>query len=75
MLIEIIRQTSIRGQAARVGDRLDVDEPDAQQLLNMKRARVVEAIREVVLDQPVTIPAAVPAPEARSPRPRKPRQT
>lgn len=69
MLIEITKQTSIRGRAVRPGDRLDVDGLDAQQLLNMHRAVLV------VSDQVAVVPAEEPAPEARTPRPRKPRTT
>ena len=74
MLIEITKQTSIRGRAARPGDRLDVDGPDAQQLLNMHRAVLVVMPQPVVVSDQVAVdPAEVPAPEARKPRPRKPR--
>jgi hypothetical protein len=74
MLIEIIRQTSIRGQAVWVGDRMDVDESDARLLLSMGRARLVETLPAVeIIDQPIVQPAEVPAPEARNPRTRKPK--
>jgi hypothetical protein len=71
MLIEITKHTSIRGQAVRPGDQVDVDESDAQQLLNMRRAVMVAASRAVVVsDQPAAVSHG-----ARKPRPRKPRQT
>jgi hypothetical protein len=76
MLIEITKQTAIRGRAVRPGDRVDVDEPDARQLLGMGRAkRVADSLPVVVSDQPAVVPAEEPAPEERKPRHRKPRAT
>lgn len=76
MLIEITKQTSIRGRAVRPGDRVDVDESDARQLLTMRRAQpVADALPVVVSDQLAVDPAGKPAPEERKPRPRKPRAT
>lgn len=60
MLIEILRQTSIAGRPARVGQVIEVNDSDASTLLAMRKARPAP--------QDLT-PAA---PEAR-PRPRKPR--
>jgi hypothetical protein len=62
MLIEILRQTSIAGRPARVGDVVDVAAPDAAYLVATGKA-------EQVIDQH---PAMEPAPEVRQPRPRKP---
>lgn len=65
MLIEILRDTSIAGKAALIGEVVDADEPTARYFLASGKAR------KAVIDQPV-IPAVVPAPEVRKPRPRKP---
>lgn len=67
MLIEITKQTSIKGRPVRPGDRLDVDSSDARLLLGMNRAKPA-----VISDQLPEIPAEKPATEARKPRPRKP---
>lgn len=64
MLIEILRQTSINGRPARVGDVVEVAELDAAYCVATGKGRKVED-----LGQP---PAMVPAPEARQPRTRKP---
>lgn len=64
MLIEILRQTSIAGRPARVGEVVEVPEPDASYFVATGKARKAEEI-----DQP---PATEPAPEARQPRKRKP---
>lgn len=61
MLIRILRQTSISGRPARVGDLIDVSDSDARLLLGMGKAELAP--------DPVT-----PTPEAEErPRPRKPR--
>lgn len=60
MLIEILKQTSIAGRPARVGQVIEVIDSDASTLLAMRKAR--PAHQDLI---PV-------APEAR-PRPRKPR--
>jgi hypothetical protein len=61
MLIEILRDTSIAGKAALIGEVVDADEPTARYFLATGKARKV-------IDQP---PAMEPAPEARKPRPRR----
>jgi hypothetical protein len=66
MLIEILRQTSIKGIPARVGDVMDVSDADGHYLLGSGKAKVVE--------DPQLEPAmGCPMPEARKPRSRKPR--
>lgn len=64
MLIEILRDTSIAGTAALIGDVVDADEATARYFLATGKAR------QAVIDQPI-IPAMVPAPEVRQPRPRR----
>lgn len=69
MRIEILKQTSIAGQPARVGDVIEASDSDAATLVAMRKAR--PALQDPAL--PVAAEAATePAPEAR-PRPRKPR--
>ena len=62
MRIRILRQTSISGQPARVGDVLDATPADARLLLAMGRAELA----------PDPDPVVITAQEARKPRPRKP---
>jgi len=57
MLIEILRQTSIKGIPARVGELIDVSDADGRYLVGNGKAKEAET-------QPVE-------PEARKPRPRK----
>lgn len=72
MLIELLRQTSIRGRAVKPGDVVEAADPDARYLLATGKAQAVEQLeRPTPADEPN--PAAVPAPEVRKPRPRKPR--
>jgi hypothetical protein len=58
MLIEILRQTSIKGIPARVGELIDVSDADGRYLVGNGKAKEAE-----------TQPAG---PEARKPRTRKP---
>ena len=58
MLIEILRQTSIQGIPARVGELVDASDADSRFLLAIGKAKKAE-----------TQPAE---PEARKPRTRKP---
>jgi hypothetical protein len=60
MLIEILRQTSIKGIPARVGELIDVSDADGRYLVGNGKAKEAE-----------TQPVACPMPEARKPRPRK----
>jgi hypothetical protein len=62
MLIEILRQTSIKGIPARVGELIDVSDADGRYLVGNGKAKEAET-------QPVEM--ACPMPEARKPRPRK----
>ena len=62
MLIEILRQTSIKGIPARVGELVDVSDADGQYLLVSGKAKEAET-------QPAQM--VCPMPEARKPRPRK----
>lgn len=66
MLIEILRDTSIAGKAALIGEVVDADEPTVRYFLATGKARKV-------IDQPTApeIPAMEPAPEGRQPRPRR----
>jgi hypothetical protein len=57
MLIEILRQTSIKGIPARVGELIDAPDADGRYLIGSGKAKEAEP-------QPVE-------PEARKPRPRK----
>jgi hypothetical protein len=66
MLIEILRQTSIKGIPARVGEVMDVSDADGRYLLGAGKAKEVEDPQpEVAMDCPM--------PEAKKPRSRKPR--
>ena len=47
MLIEILRQTSIAGRPARVGDVVDLPEPDAAYFVASGKGKKAE-----VIDQP-----------------------
>jgi hypothetical protein len=58
MLIEILRQTSIKGIPARVGELIDVSDADGRYLVGNGKAKETEDSQ--------------PEPEARKPRPRKP---
>jgi hypothetical protein len=60
MLIEILRQTSIKGIPARVGELIDVSDADGRYLVGNGKAKKAE-----------TQPVACPMPEARKPRTRK----
>ena len=62
MLIEILRQTSIKGIPARVGELIDVSDADGRCLVGNGKAKEAET-------QPSEM--ACPMPEARKPRPRK----
>jgi hypothetical protein len=64
MLVEILRQTSIAGRPARVGDVVDLPELDARYFLANGKARLAEVTDHT--------PAIEPEPEARKPRQRKP---
>lgn len=68
MKIRILRQTSIYGQPARVGDVLEVSESDARLLLGMKKAELVQdaELLPVVLEEPA--PVEAPKPRSRKPR-------
>jgi len=61
MLIEILRQTSIKGIPARVGEFIDVSDADGRYLVGNGKAKEAE-----------TQPVACFMPEARKPRTRKP---
>ena len=67
MRIRILRQTSISGRPARVGDLVEATPADARLLLAMGRAE----------QAPGPDPVAITTPEASKPRSRKPtpRQT
>lgn len=62
MLIEILRQTSIKGIPARVGELIDVSDVDGRYLVANGKAKKAET-------QPVEM--ACPMPEAQKPRTRK----
>lgn len=64
MLIEILRQTSIKGIPARVGELIDVSDADGRYLLGNGKAKEVT---------PQSAEAQCPMPEARKPRTRKPK--
>jgi hypothetical protein len=64
MRIEILKQTSIAGSPARVGQVMEASDSDAAILVAMKKARPAH--------QDLASAVIEPAPEAR-PRPRKPR--
>jgi hypothetical protein len=61
MLIEILRQTSIKGIPARVGELIDVSDADGRYLVGNGKAK-----------EAGTQPVACFMPEARKPRTRKP---
>lgn len=63
MRIRILKQTSINGQPARVGQILEPADIDARELLAMKKAELLPTDPD-----PVVI-----TPEVAPPRPRKPR--
>lgn len=66
MRIRILRQTSINGQPARVGEVIDAAEADARTLLLMRKAELAP--------EPDPTPAPIVAPAAtdhRKPRTRK----
>ena len=66
MRIEILRQTSIAGQPARVGDVVEVDARDARLLISSGKAKLAPvAVTEV---QPL---AEDPEPIKRKPRTRR----
>jgi hypothetical protein len=73
MLLEILAQTSIAGRPVRPGDVVEAADRDARYLVLRGKAREAQASVAQELEQPT--PAEVPAPEARKPRPRKPRET
>lgn len=64
MRIRILKQTSINGQPARVGDVIDAADSDASTLLAMGKA-------ELVAQSPD--PVVISDSEAKAPRTRKPR--
>jgi hypothetical protein len=64
MLIRILRQTSISGQPARVGDLIDALPSDARLLINSGKAEEVAAAP--MPPDPEPIPR--PQPRARKPR-------
>jgi hypothetical protein len=64
MLIEILRQTSIKGIPARVGELIDVSDVDGRYLLWNGKAKEAEF---------QSAEAPYPTLEARKPRTRKPR--
>jgi hypothetical protein len=66
MLIEILRQTSIKGIPARVGELIDVSDADGQYLLVSGKAKEAK-------DPQLDMAMGCPMPEARKPRTRKPR--
>jgi len=66
MRIEILRQTSIAGQPARIGDVVEVDARDARLLISSGKAKPVPAAVPEV--QPL---AEDPKPITRKPRPRR----
>jgi hypothetical protein len=66
MLIEILRQTSIKGIPARVGEVMDVSDADGQYLLGAGKAKEAE-------DPQPEVAMGCPMPEVKKPRSRKPR--
>ena len=64
MLIEILRQTSIKGIPARVGELIDVSDADGRYLVGNGKAKEAE------YSQP-EMAIGCPMPEARKPRTRK----
>jgi hypothetical protein len=66
MLIEILRQTSIKGIPARVGELIDVSDSDGRYLLGAGKAKEAEGPQ-------LEMAMGCPMPEARKPRTRKPR--
>ena len=66
MRIRILKQTSINGQPARVGDVLEPADADARELLAMRKAELVPTDPD-----PVVITSSIS--EAQQPRTRKPR--
>ena len=68
MKIRILRQTSIHGQPARVGDVIDASEADARYLVGIGKAEEVKdaGLCPVVLDGPA--PVEAPKPRSRKPR-------
>jgi hypothetical protein len=66
MLIEILRQTSIKGIPARVGELMDVSDADGRYLMGAGKAKEVK-------DPQPEVGMICPMPEARKPRSRKPR--
>ena len=62
MLIEILRQTSIKGIPARVGELIDTSDADGRYLIGSGKAKEAE---------PQPVQTVCPMPEARKPRPRK----
>jgi hypothetical protein len=65
MLIEILRQTSIKGIPARVGELIDVSAADGRYLVGNGKAKEAE-------DSQPQMAMGCPMPEARKPRTRKP---
>ena len=63
MRLEILRQTSIAGQPARVGDVVEVDARDARLLIGSGKAKPI----------PVAVPEVQPLAEDPKPIKRKPR--
>ena len=68
MRIEILRQTSIAGRPARVGDVVEVDDRDARLLISSGKAKPAPAAAPEV--QPL---AEDPEPIKRKPRTRSPK--
>jgi len=68
MRLLILRQISIAGQPARVGDVLEVNDRDARLLINSGKAEPAPAAPVVVEPAPV---AQDPEPIQRKPRPRR----
>lgn len=68
MKIRILRQTSIYGQPARVGDVIDASEADARYLVGISKAEEVKdaGLCPVVLGEPA--PVEAPKPRSRKPR-------
>jgi hypothetical protein len=60
MRIEILKQTSIAGQPARVGEVIEANDSDAATLVAMKKARPAP--------QDLTPAAEAPRPRSRKPR-------
>jgi hypothetical protein len=68
MKIRILRQTSIYGQPARVGDVIEAFDSDGRTLVAMGKAEQVQDAcpMPVTLDEPA--PAEAPKPRTRKPR-------